>query len=467
MNIVKKFTFFGVLYSPRFGGLLLLIFAIAMAAATFIENDYGTETARALVYSATWFEILIILLGINFIGNIARYKLFSWQKAPVLLFHLAFIIIILGAGITKYRGYEGLMTINEGEVSNHMISIDSYIQIRANKDMFTHNFVSKPLLLSELGENKFKEDFEIDQKKLTIELEKYIPRATYITEEVENGEQLLHMVVANNQERKDFYVKKGTRETIYGVPISFENPKPLVGDIIVKKVENKWMASFPEDTNYFNMIQNKASFYPKDSLVPLQFKALSQIKSNSMVFNEIKENSIRKLVSGTNISNKKNAESAMVLRVNSGAVSKIITLLGGKGYVNPFSSIFVDGFHLDLRYGSKPIELPFSLYLEDFILERYPGSDSPSAFYSKIEVVEKNDFFNYTIFMNNVLNHKGYRFFQSAYTPDEQGTILSVNHDYWGTWVTYVGYGLLGLGMILSLFWRNSHFIFLLDHLKR
>jgi len=126
--------------------------------------------------------------------------------------------------------------------------------------------------------------------------------------------------------------------------------------------------------------------------------------------------------------------------------------------MNPYTTFFINGIHLNLRYGSKPIQLPFSIFLKDFILERYPGSDSPSAFYSELEIQEKNNMFDYTIFMNNVLNHGGYRFFQSAYLPDESGTILSVNYDFWGTLTTYIGYGLLALGMLLSICWKSSHF---------
>ena len=56
--------------------------------------------------------------------------------------------------------------------------------------------------------------------------------------------------------------------------------------------------------------------------------------------------------------------------------------------------------------------------------------------------------FEYEVFMNHVLDHKGYRFFQASFNPDEKGTILSVNHDQWGTWITYTGYMLLYLSMI-------------------
>lgn len=61
--------------------------------------------------------------------------------------------------------------------------------------------------------------------------------------------------------------------------------------------------------------------------------------------------------------------------------------------------------------------------------------------------------------MNNVLDYDKYRFFQSSYDNDEMGTVLSVNHDYWGTRVTYLGYSLLCLGFLLTLFNPNSRFL--------
>jgi cytochrome c-type biogenesis protein CcsB len=59
--------------------------------------------------------------------------------------------------------------------------------------------------------------------------------------------------------------------------------------------------------------------------------------------------------------------------------------------------------------------------------------------------------------MNHILDHRNYRFFQSSYDPDEKGTVLSVNHDP-GTLPTYIGYFLLGLGMLWSLFIPNGRF---------
>ena len=46
---MKKFLNF--LYSTRLMAVLFILFAVAMGVATFIENDYGTQTSKALVYN--------------------------------------------------------------------------------------------------------------------------------------------------------------------------------------------------------------------------------------------------------------------------------------------------------------------------------------------------------------------------------------------------------------------------------
>ena len=72
--------FLSFIYSTRLMAVLFLIFAASMGVATFIENDHGTETAKALVYNAWWFEGIMIFFAINFFGNIFKYKLYTKKK---------------------------------------------------------------------------------------------------------------------------------------------------------------------------------------------------------------------------------------------------------------------------------------------------------------------------------------------------------------------------------------------------
>jgi len=113
------------------------------------------------------------------------------------------------------------------------------------------------------------------------------------------------------------------------------------------------------------------------------------------------------------------------------------------------------------------VQLPFSIKLNDFIAEKYPGTEnSYSSFKSKV-TVEDDKIFDYDIFMNNILNHKGYRFFQASFDPDEKGTVLSVNDDFWGTFITYAGYLLLFFSMTAIFFVGNTRFKFLAKQLNK
>ena len=110
-----------------------------------------------------------------------------------------------------------------------------------------------------------------------------------------------------------------------------------------------------------------------------------------------------------------------------------------------------------LSYGSKTLFLPFAIKLNDFQLDRYPGSNAPSSYASEVTVIKDNKEYDYRIFMNRTLHEGNFLFFQSSYFPDETGTVLSVNNDP-GKWPTYLGYFLLTLGLVMNLFDKKSRF---------
>ena len=102
--------------------------------------------------------------------------------------------------------------------------------------------------------------------------------------------------------------------------------------------------------------------------------------------------------------------------------------------------------------------LPFEIELVRFTMTRYPGSQSPSSYESDVIVHEDGKSRKALIYMNKVLDVKGYRFFQASFDADEKGSILSVNRDVIGRNITYTGYFLLLIGFLFSLFGRNSRF---------
>ena len=113
-----------------------------------------------------------------------------------------------------------------------------------------------------------------------------------------------------------------------------------------------------------------------------------------------------------------------------------------------------------LENSKGDLKLPFNIYLDNFELLRYPGSNSPSSYssYITVEDYEKNQAFEYHIYMNHILKYRGWRFFQTSYDQDEQGTVLTASHDIIGTPITYAGYFLTITTLLLSLFMPGTFF---------
>ncbi len=112
-----------VIFSTRIMAVLFIVFAISMAQGTFIESWYTIETARVLIYNTWWFEGIMVFFVINFCGNIIRYGMHKREKWSSLLIHLSFILILVGAFVTRYISYEGIMPIREGETTSSFLSV--------------------------------------------------------------------------------------------------------------------------------------------------------------------------------------------------------------------------------------------------------------------------------------------------------------------------------------------------------
>ena len=102
------------------------------------------------------------------------------------------------------------------------------------------------------------------------------------------------------------------------------------------------------------------------------------------------------------------------------------------------------------------INLPFSIKLNRFEVEYYEGNEFPLAYKSFITIDNKECSYDAIISVNKILREKGYRIYQLSYDKDMRGSTLLVNRDFEGTLITYIGYGLLLAGFLLSLFGKSS-----------
>jgi hypothetical protein len=93
--------------------------------------------------------------------------------------------------------------------------------------------------------------------------------------------------------------------------------------------------------------------------------------------------------------------------------------------------------------------MPFSLHLIEFRHDKYPGTDIPKNFSSRVRLqnLENKENREVLIFMNNPLRYQGETFYQASYDPDDGGSVLQVVHN--PSWLTpYFSCGLVAAGLI-------------------
>ncbi|MCF8230298.1 MAG: c-type cytochrome biogenesis protein CcsB [Bacteroidales bacterium] len=457
---MKKF--WDYLFSMQLAGILLLVLAASMATATFLENDFGTLAAQELVYRATWFEILMALFCINLLGTIFRKRLIQRKKYGAFLFHLSMVIILIGAGITRFISYEGTMFIREGKSSNVIYSENPHLQIKVQDGNKSYNFADQQVF-SPFSNNEYSNSFRFNNKEVDIEVEGFVPNAIRTVTAVEKGEPVISLVISGgNSGRQNHLLEKGEEVSVLEQKVLFSPTEIDSSKISFHIKDNDLMIFSPSPLIIMSMADQSTDTLPAMNSYPFQPMKLYTLGQVSLVLKQFYPNAEVRLSSAGNTANG-NAQNALILSLSQGGQSKEVIVAGGKGMVGEEAMIELNGIEYSVSYGSRPIELPFRLELVDFQLERYPGSDSPSSYASEVILIDENKGIREPrrIFMNNVLNYGGYRFFQSSYDQDEKGTILSVNHDYWGTLITYVGYFLLAFGMVYSFFSKNSRFRFL------
>ncbi len=367
---------------------LIVIYGLAIGWATFIEKDYGTLVANDVIYHSWWFEVLNVWLLLNILGCMYKSAKISF-KISVQIFHLALVMIIIGAAITRYYGFEGNMVLKNGETSSFITSTDSFLNVFVSNDVGDKGTIRDILPLE-----SFKKGYD-------IALSPYVRYSSFNldTNEAFKKKLRIHSVSVINYSLASLFNEASNNKR----DIEQE-------ELQIKQKENHYVAKF-----------------------------------------EVEYDGITKTML---VSNK----------------GEIETERFGNRYIT-------------LSWGPKSILLPFSIKLDKFEVLTYPGSKMESSFASYVEVLdEKYGNHKYKIFMNNVLDYRGYRFFQSQYNVEQDengqtkhdengkpiyaGTILSVNNDP-GKIPTYIGYTLMILGALWLLFDTDSRFRKLSDFVKQ
>lgn len=461
----KLIKVFLALTSTRAAGIYLLLFAIAIGVATFIENDFGTSAAQNLVFRSTWFSGLLFLFSVCILANVWRFRLIKQKKWASLCFHVAIVVILLGAAVTRIWGTEGMMHIREGETSSQYLSAESHLKFQVLQNGKRYTF-SEPVYFASLGNNTFENAYQIGKNLIEVSLNAFIPNAKEQASEDPNGVPMMKVVIAGSGGREEYYVKQGDRVNINGINFNFTS----------QPFSDAFNVSVRNDSLYFmansTVSQTVMATQQSDTLAagneyPLRLRSLYTVGGSSFVIGDfVAKGRVTIASGGPKVKNESINGLELSVKVNGKAQKALVT--GRRGEEGQPTMLELEDLSLAISYGSVVENLPFSLHCRDFILERYAGTDNPSSYASEITLIDTQEQVerNTRIFMNNILDYKGYRFFQSSYDTDELGTYLSVNHDYWGTLLTYIGYFLLTVGLIMTFFDKKSRFTHLIQRLR-
>ena len=434
-------------------GGLLLVLAVAMGMATFIENDFGTNAAKSLVYNSWWFELVFLILGINLFGSLLKHKMWSVKHFAVTLFHAAFFIIIIGATITRHYGYEGVMHIREGDESDVIYSSDSFVKATV-EDGNEKETKLQHVYFSSLSPDEVSLKFN---NGIKIKSTAFVPNAILKPVETEGGKPYVTLVGASKMGRSEKSLTLGETISFSDITFGFE-PEDTTGvdfRMYYKDGQIKYISDYP--AVMMQMQSGKIDTFAAGEEHSFYSGVLYQIGDARVVLKSF-------MKSGTLLPQYQpgadNLPNAVVLNISKGDEEERLVVNGSSGELGKMFETRIGDATVSVSYGALPIQLPFTIHLNKFILDRYPGSHSPSSYASEVTLIDSEKGVNEDrrIFMNNILNYRGYRFYQSSYDTDEKGTILSVNRDWLGTILTYIGYFLMAMGMMLALIMPNTRF---------
>jgi cytochrome c-type biogenesis protein CcsB len=447
------------LFSPILMGILFVLFAVAMAYATFFENDFGSAAAYNMVYGTKWFELILFLLSVNLIGQVITQKLIRKEKLTIGLFHLAFILMIIGAGITRYFGWEGSIHIREGEEQHQCFSNEKYLGYSVkdrNGSVVTSG--SDKYSMTAVSADNYTRKINLDGKEYDLILAKIIPNAAEVIEDVTGGEPVVTFLLTKSMmSTATIALRKGDAKTSEGISFSFGSSQ--VADVNISLDSGKFFIQSGLDLSEMDMMTK--ALIPSQKGKPVELKQMQVFTAGDIKIVP-QQMSVSGIINAVAIKPEEQTTglNAFIFHINSGNKSETVYLWDREGEKIATASCIINDNNIEVSYGSKITILPFAIKLNDFILERYPGSMSPSGYKSDVLLIDRKDNIEkpFMIFMNNILKYKGYRFYQSSFDQDEKGTILSVNHDMAGMLVTYSGYVLLFIFIILSLINRKAAF---------
>lgn len=146
--------------------------------------------------------------------------------------------------------------------------------------------------------------------------------------------------------------------------------------------------------------------------------------------------------------------------VEGGLKAVLIEYYGKDYWIRSDSPLALTSSNKTIRFriGQKELLLPYQITLNNFKMDKNPGTNDPASYESFVALLDgrtTNGSSDHHVFMNNPLKYDDFTFYQSSYFQvgqDQYGSAFSVNYD--------PGRPLKYLGSFLLVFGSAWHFIY-------
>jgi hypothetical protein len=109
--------------------VLIFLLAFVLAAATFVESQFGTRAVQFCVYGTWWFSALCSLLAVNIFC--AASIRFPWKRHQTgfVITHVGLLTLLFGCLLSRLGGIDAQMPILEGAANSRAIEDRSLIHL--------------------------------------------------------------------------------------------------------------------------------------------------------------------------------------------------------------------------------------------------------------------------------------------------------------------------------------------------
>ncbi len=168
------------------------------------------------MYGTHWFEGLLILLTISLLLMFFKRWPYKPSQYGFAMIHVAMVVILLGAGITRYFGYEGTMHIREGKSVDYIYSNRTYLQATTGDET-----ASFPVRLWKPGTNKIWGKIKLGGKTFKLGAVQYWPHYGQAYQEAAGGVPVLQYGESFQGDIRSHTLAEGDKTTIAGVETRF------------------------------------------------------------------------------------------------------------------------------------------------------------------------------------------------------------------------------------------------------